>query len=111
MILAGDIAGTKANVALLQADGGSNTAGTVVAQHTYPSAGYDSLEKIVGACLAAAHGPRLTHACFGVAGPVVEGRVDATNLKWDVSADSLAGFLGISRVSRSEEHTSELQSH
>jgi glucokinase len=97
MILAGDIGGTKTNVALLEADAGN--AGTVVAQQTYRSAGYDSLEKIVGEFLAAAHEPTLTHACFGVAGPVVEGRVDATNLKWDVSADRLAGFLGISRVS------------
>jgi glucokinase len=97
MILAGDIGGTKTNVALLENDGSG--VGSIVAQHTYPSAGYDSLEKIISEFLASEHQPRLTHACFGVAGPVVDGRVDATNLKWDVSADAVAGLLGLSRVS------------
>lgn len=97
MILAGDIGGTKTNVALLETDGRS--VGAVVAQQKFPSADYDSLEKIVAEFLAAERSPALTHACFGVAGPVVDGRVDATNLKWDVSAEALAGLLGIHRVS------------
>lgn len=97
MILAGDIGGTKTNVALLETDG--RRVGAVVAQHTFPSAGYDSLEKIIAEFLVSEREPELTHACFGVAGPVVDGRVDATNLKWDVSADNLAGLLKISRVS------------
>lgn len=97
MILAGDIGGTKTNVALLETDG--RTIGRIVAQQTFPSGSYDSLEKIIREFLAAEHEPHLTHACFGVAGPVVDGRVDATNLKWDVSADALAGLLGIYRIS------------
>ena len=97
MILAGDIGGTKTNVVLLETDG--HHVGRVVAERKFPSAGYDSLEKIVTEFLAAENQPELTHACFGVAGPVVDGRVDATNLEWDVSADSLAGLLGIYRVS------------
>lgn len=82
---------------LLETDG--RKVGAVVAQQTFPSAGYDSLEKIITEFLAAAGQPVPTHACFGVAGPVVDGRVDTTNLKWDVSADALAGLLKISRVS------------
>ncbi len=97
MILAGDIGGTKTNVALLETDG--REAGALVAQKTFPSADYDSLEKMIEEFLAAERRPALTHACFGVAGPVVDGRVDATNLKWDVSADALVKVLGISRVS------------
>ncbi|MDX6692728.1 MAG: glucokinase [Blastocatellia bacterium] len=97
MILAGDIGGTKTNVALLETDG--REVGAVTAQQTFKSADYDSLEKIIREFLASEHEPKLTHACFGVAGPVVDGRVDATNLKWDVSADSLAGLLSISRLS------------
>lgn len=97
MILAGDIGGTKTNVALLETDG--RNVGAVMAQRKFPSAGYDSLEKIVTEFLTAEHAPPLTHACFGVAGPVVDGRVDATNLKWDVSADALSRLLGIHRVS------------
>jgi glucokinase len=96
MILAGDIGGTKTNVALLEIDG--QEVGKVVAQQKFPSAGYDSLERMIAEFLAAARQPKLTCACFGVAGPVVDGRVDATNLKWDVSADRLAKLLGIARV-------------
>jgi glucokinase len=97
MILAGDIGGTKTNVALLETDG--RRVGAVTAQRTFKSADYDSLEKIITEFLAAEREPKLTHACFGVAGPVVDGRVDATNLKWDVSADRLAGLLRISHLS------------
>lgn len=96
MILAGDIGGTKTNVALLETDG--REVGKVLAQQKFPSAGYDSLERMIAEFLAAARQPKLTHACFGVAGPVVDGCVDATNLKWDVSADSIAGLLGIHRI-------------
>jgi glucokinase len=97
MILAGDIGGTKTNMVLLETDG--REVGAVVAAQTFPSAGYDSLEKIITEFLAATNKPQLTHACFGVAGPVVDGRVDATNLKWDVSPDALAQLLGIYRIS------------
>jgi glucokinase len=97
MILVGDVGGTKTNVALLESDG--REVGAVLAQHKFASAGYDSLEKMIGEFLAAAGQPQLTRACFGVAGPVMDGRVDATNLKWDVSADSLSGALGIEHVS------------
>jgi glucokinase len=96
MILAGDIGGTKTNVALLETDG--HEVGRVLAQQKFPSAGYDSLERMIAEFLDAARQPKLTHACFGVAGPVVDGRVDATNLKWDVSADRLASLLGIHRI-------------
>jgi glucokinase len=96
MILAGDVGGTKTNVALLETDG--RDVGAILAEKTFPSAGYDSLEKIIEEFLASERKPRLSHACFGVAGPVVEGRVDATNLKWDVSADAIKRLLGIPHV-------------
>jgi glucokinase len=94
MILAGDVGGTKTNVALLETDG--LKVGAVRAQRKFPSAGYDSLERILREFLAGEGQPQLTHACFGVAGPVMDGRVDATNLKWDVSAAALTDALGIS---------------
>jgi glucokinase len=96
MILAGDIGGTKTNVALLESVDGE--LGAVVAERTYPSAGYDSLEAILREFIAGERGPKLTHACFGVAGPVIEGRVETPNLVWDVSASALVETLGIERV-------------
>ena len=95
MIIAGDIGGTKTNVALFESEG--LRLDRIVAQRSYPSAKYASLEDIIREFVAELT-PRVTHACFGVAGPVKEGRVEATNLAWDVSAESLASALGVDRV-------------
>ena len=45
MIIAGDIGGTKTNVALFETNG--SEVGAVVRQQTFPSGGYDSLEAIL----------------------------------------------------------------
>ncbi len=95
MIIAGDIGGTKTNVALFEPRDGRIV--EPVLQESYPSRGFDSLEAILDQ-FTAAHRQPLTRACFGVAGPVEQGRVDATNLVWDVSEASLAERLGLPRV-------------
>src|SRR5918998_5393658 len=96
MILAGDIGGTKTNVALCDTTEGGGLA--VRAQRSYPSAERDSLESILAEFLREHPAREIAHACFGVAGPVVDGRVVATNLAWEVGADSLAASLGLPRV-------------
>jgi glucokinase len=96
MIIAGDIGGTKTNVALFEADG--DRLGRVVAQQSYPSNKHPSLEAIVEEFLASHRDEEVTSACFGIAGPVVGNRVDATNLAWDVSAEVLAETLKVERV-------------
>ena len=97
MIIAGDIGGTKTNVALFEAEGDS--LGNIVVQQSFPSGKYDSLEAILGEFVAA-HKPeqQITHACFGVAGPVAAGRVETPNLAWKVSAATLAETIGVSTV-------------
>jgi len=96
MIIAGDIGGTKTNVALFEADG--DRLGRVVAQQSFPSGKHASLEAILGEFLAAHRAEGVTSACFGIAGPVVGNRVDATNLAWDVSAEVLADTLKVEKV-------------
>jgi glucokinase len=96
MIIAGDIGGTKTNVALFESRG--RELGPVVVQQSFPSGGYDSLEAIISDFLAAHRPGRVSSACFGVAGPVVRGHVEATNLAWTVSDKSLARALGLDRV-------------
>jgi glucokinase len=96
MIIAGDIGGTKTLVALLGARG--RALGRIVTQQSFPSGGYDSLEAILAGFVAAHKPDRVTAACFGVAGPVVRGRVEATNLAWKVSDESLARALNLPRV-------------
>ncbi len=96
MILAGDIGGTKTNVAIFETSG--ETIGAVKSQQSFPSGKYDSLNAILKEFVAAHHVETLTHACFGIAGPVIDGRSETPNLAWIVEANSLAAQLGIGRV-------------
>jgi len=95
MILAGDIGGTKTRLALYDEAGGG--------LHLVRAARYDSrsaatLEEIVLDFLHASGQPEPVAACFGVAGAVVGGRVQATNLPWVVTEDGLSRELAIPRV-------------
>jgi glucokinase len=96
MILAGDIGGTKTNLALFEVRG--ETLCAPRAQASYRSAGYRTPEAILDEYLAAHPRVEIEGACFGVAGPVVREEASATNLAWKVVRASLSGALGISRV-------------
>ena len=94
MILAGDIGGTHSRLALFELDGGALREG---ASAVFPSRGHPSLDAIV-AEFCRAQAARVLHACFGVAGPVRDGRVQAVNLAWSVETASLARQLGGAKV-------------
>ena len=96
MIIAGDIGGTKTNVALFEA--GAGGVGSPLAQKSFPSGRYGSLEDILTEFVGHHPQARITHACFGVAGPVVRGHVDATNLTWEVYDYKLAEAIGLPTV-------------
>ena len=94
MILAGDIGGTKTNLGLFETvEGGI----ALHAQQSYPSREHVGLEAIVNKFLEGREA-RVRAACFGVAGPIVEGQVVTPNLPWVVSAASLARTLGLNAV-------------
>ncbi len=102
MILAGDVGGTKCNLALFET--GQGTLRRVV-HRRFASKDYTHFEEIVGEFLeqvleSSLGGDRgkITCAGFGVAGPVVNYQVRATNLPWLVDGASLTRFLGIERV-------------
>ena len=76
MILAGDIGGTSTRLALFAVVEGALRA---VVQERYPSRNYPGLSEIVRAFTAANPQP-VAAACFGIAGPVREGRVETPNL-------------------------------
>jgi glucokinase len=90
MILGGDIGGTHARLAVFD-DDGRRRAGAP--DHTYPSREYSGLEVVVRRFLEET-GVRVAAACFGVAGPVKNGRCVATNLPWIVDAADLGRELG-----------------
>jgi glucokinase len=95
MFLAGDIGGTKTNLALYTYQNDK-----LVAKKTasFPSKDHMSLAEIVRAFLENdTHHVR--NACFGVAGPVKDGVVQVTNLPWVVDAGALQDDLKLARVS------------
>lgn len=95
MILAGDIGGTKTVIGLYErTDAGLRLA----REETFPSRSHGSLEEILARFLGAGARPALRAACFGVAGPVVEGRSKTTNLPWELEEQALARAVGAPRA-------------
>ncbi len=94
MILAGDIGGTSTRLACFEVQ---DSRPVVIAEETFPSRKFKSLEEIA---VAFTSGRKLAieHACFGIAGPVQKGRVKTPNLAWTVEASVLASKLGIKTV-------------
>ncbi len=95
MILAGDIGGTKTILALFEQQA---EALTEVAKMQFPSRSYETFEVLIDAFYEAHPDAVIDAACFGVAGPVIEGRCHTTNLVWELSEEALAARLGTARV-------------
>jgi len=94
MILAGDIGGTHARLAFFDVvDGNLRPASSSV----FPSREYRGLNEIVVKFVGST-GLRADAACFGIAGPVRNGRVEASNLPWVVERKSLAAELHLPRT-------------
>ncbi len=85
VMLAGDIGGTKTRLGLFESVKGRPVFGTV---ETFPSSAYPDFEAVVAEFLKNRK-VRIAGACFGVAGPVRNGRCRATNLSWEVSEKKL----------------------
>src|SRR5208282_1594766 len=86
MILAGDIGGTNARLAYFQPQNGHLR---LVAERVFPSREYSELGEIVAKFLSDSAG-RPEAACFGIAGPVHNGRVEVSNLPWVIDQSRLA---------------------
>jgi glucokinase len=123
MILAGDIGGTKTNLALYDWTDGRTEP---VRVESFPSGDYSSLEDILRDFLTSplptsssieqaaetsepesiaerkadeASTPlQVEAACFGIAGPVFENRSQTTNLPWVVDGDQIAKKFAIPQV-------------
>ncbi|HUA14698.1 MAG TPA: glucokinase [Verrucomicrobiae bacterium] len=86
MILAGDIGGTNARLAYFQPQNGHLR---LVSERVYPSREHRELGEIVSLFLHDS-GTRPDVACFGIAGPVRNGRVETSNLPWVIEQSRLA---------------------
>jgi glucokinase len=86
MILAGDIGGTNARLAYFQPQNGRLH---LVSERVFPSREHSELGEIVSRFLNDS-GTRPEVACFGIAGPVRNGRVETSNLPWVIEQSRLA---------------------
>jgi glucokinase len=103
IVLAGDIGGTNARLALYAA---GRSAGSVTLdslfERTYPSTIHPSFDHIVEQFLAEAEthtgqARGIGRACLGIAGPVEHNICRATNLPWVIDGGALGARLGIER--------------
>jgi glucokinase len=94
MILAGDIGGTNSRLAFFTRHGKRLEP---VAEQTYASRDHENLETIVKKFVSS-HDLPVDVACFGIAGPVKNGRSEAVNLAWTVDSRQLAHLLRIDTV-------------
>lgn len=92
--LAGDIGGTKTDLALYKEERGKIVC---IKEKKFPSQKYPNLRLIVKEFMEGEN-EKITKGCFGIAGPVKKGKSKATNLPWLVESDVLSTELGIEKV-------------
>jgi glucokinase len=94
IVLAGDVGGTNARLALVELDG---SRARMIQRQTYASRDHPGLAAIVRRfCADVASLP--DRACFGIACPVVGDDCSTPNLPWTVNVRDLAAEIGIPRT-------------
>ena len=89
MILAGDIGGTHTRLAYFKFQDGSLK---FLSESVFPSREHRGLDEIVVKFIKL-HGVHPDAACFGIAGPVRNGRVETSNLPWIIEGSRLSHEL------------------
>ena len=92
MLLAADIGGTNARVALFER---GDSSPRVIEK--YRTSAWDGVPALLAEFIAK-YPTNLTGACVAVAGPVHDGRADVINLPWPVEADRIARALRLPEV-------------
>ena len=94
VVLAGDIGGTKTNLGLFSKGKRRPRLRTL---QTFPSREAAGLEEIIHQFLEQ-HPANISSACFGIAGPVEDGRCKTTNLPWKVEEARIKKRFGWQHV-------------
>ena len=84
ILLAGDIGGTKTNMALFSYDGKTFS---LLKEEKYRTKDYSDLGKMIADFLSGDETP--DSMCFGVAGPVLNGKVKITNVPWGIDSNEI----------------------
>lgn len=94
VVLAGDVGGTKTNLALFELQDGDLVP---VKEKSYRTKQYQSFSEMVSV-FQTRDMPRINGICLGVAGPVVQGKVDGTNFPWAIDSQAIGRELKINAV-------------
>ena len=100
MLLAGDIGGTKTLLGLYDHHGSVARRPRPIVVREFSTPDYDDLSGIISDFTRdeLVKNASIESACFGVAGPVVGGAAELTNVRWRVEAERVAKDFGISRT-------------
>ncbi|EKE00575.1 MAG: Glucokinase [uncultured bacterium] len=98
IVLSGDIGGTHARMQLTEIASANKM--KVVASAHYNNHDHSSFLDIIAVFLVETkvNVNRVVSICFGVAGPVINDKVNVTNLPWVISADEIRNKLKIDNV-------------
>ncbi|UJH91665.1 glucokinase [Antarcticibacterium sp. 1MA-6-2] len=94
VVLAGDVGGTKTNIALFRVRNGFLQP---LLERTYQTKAYSSFFQLYED-FQKENCPAIDSICLGVAGPVIEGKVSGTNFSWEVDENEIKQRLGIRKV-------------
>ena len=89
IVLAGDIGGTKANMALCRFHAGGME---LIKEKRYVSKDHVNFGNIITDFIAGEQAPQ--KLCLSVAGPVIDGKVKFTNLSWEIDKAQISQMLG-----------------
>lgn len=94
-VMAADVGGTKTNLAVYQAEGDEFEP---IWFRSIRTKDYESFSEMFTQM--SSHGmPKVEAICLGVAGPVIEGKVDGTNFPWHLDVEELAKELSMDSIS------------
>jgi glucokinase len=93
MILAGDIGATNSRLGLFDIEGERLVR---VASQRFENRTYASIDQVLDAF--DVDQQRITNVCLGIAGPIVAGKANITNLQWDLDVSDLGKRFPGSRV-------------
>lgn len=91
MILAGDIGGTKTLLSIFDD-------GLCIAKHKFSSANYATFHELLSEFLSLIPTVKIDAVCIGVAGAIVNGDCETTNLPWKLVCREIGEFLNCSNV-------------
>ncbi|HMF73489.1 MAG TPA: glucokinase [Flavitalea sp.] len=95
-IIAGDIGGTKTNLALFHA---TKNKLELIGETRFASPDYNSVGIMIRDFIVASGNILPDRICLGVAGPVIDGKAELTNLNWTIESDELMRTFKVESVS------------